>query len=196
MNKSKELKFEAQKLRERIGIAISFLFKELQDENQTVELGKHEFQLEEQDEVVKDIYLEYSEEHDQHMMYATCIDNQDEEWYYLTSTIFNIDHSLQLLETLEAIKAERNKDGAILIPVVYHRLYDKQTGRYMATGYNAPTAKDLAEEYRSYKLGDATNEEEDIEIFTNATVDELFDMMKADEFEIETSEEPFEEQED
>ena len=48
---------------------------------------------------------------------------------------------------------------------VYYRLYDKQTGGYLATGYNSTSLDELIEDYFEYKSNDL--EYEDIEKINN-----------------------------
>lgn len=74
---------------------------------------------------------------------------------------------------------------------MYYRLYDKQTGRYMATGYNAKSKTELINDYISYKSEGM--EDEDIEELKNDTVDDVISFIEADEFTIEESEEKFDE---
>lgn len=71
---------------------------------------------------------------------------------------------------------------------MFYRLYDKQTGGYMATGLNTTSHDELAEEYVSYKSLDVDDEEDGYE---NLSTEEVIDRIKGDDFEIEESEEPF-----
>lgn len=70
----------------------------------------------------------------------------------------------------------------------FFRLYDRQTGRYMATGYNTESAEELAKEYRSY-LGDLDHE--DRKLLKAMSTEEVFSMITTNDFIIERSETPF-----
>jgi hypothetical protein len=74
----------------------------------------------------------------------------------------------------------------------YYRLYDNQTGCYMATGYNAESFKDLREQYISYKSVDLDEEEEDLNSLSDKDIE---GRIKDDDFVIEISETPFREEE-
>lgn len=76
---------------------------------------------------------------------------------------------------------------------MYYRLFDQQTGCYLATGYNAEGFKDLAEQYASYKSIDAEDEEEFRQHFASLTEEDQRNYISSDEFEIEESEKQFEE---
>jgi len=74
---------------------------------------------------------------------------------------------------------------------MYYRLYDTQCNRYMATGCNTRSKKELVEHYLSYKSVDF--EEEDILHYSKLPIKELITMIESDEFEIEKSKTKFEE---
>lgn len=80
----------------------------------------------------------------------------------------------------------------------YYRLLCLQGTGYMATGYNTTSEKELTEHYASYKsndwddTGDESNETMH-EIWDKMTLEEKIDFIRNDEFEIETSNEPFDE---
>lgn len=68
---------------------------------------------------------------------------------------------------------------------MFYRLYDTQTGCYMATGYNASSKEELKNDFISYKQGDAQDEFlEDVDII---------DTILSDDFIIEESDIPFDE---
>lgn len=74
-----------------------------------------------------------------------------------------------------------------------YRLWDQQCGRYMATGYNASSKKQLAEEYASYKSNDWDNGDEEEgeetmkEIWDKMSIKDKMDFIRDDEFDIERS---------
>jgi hypothetical protein len=76
---------------------------------------------------------------------------------------------------------------------MYYRLYDNQTGRIMATGNNAKSKKDLAEQYVSYKSIDANIDglEDDFITLSKMPVNEVMEIIKGDDFEIEKSKRKF-----
>jgi len=76
---------------------------------------------------------------------------------------------------------------------MYYRLYDNQTNRFMATGYNSESEQELADEYLEYIAPDIEEDEED-EI-KNLSVDEVMDLIRGNEFYIESSEFSFDEDE-
>lgn len=81
----------------------------------------------------------------------------------------------------------------------YYRLYDTQTGRYMATGYNTTSPAELCDHYQSYKSNDwDNNDEEDNmhKIWEALSEKEKFSFIRQDEFDIEESDKPFEEEEE
>lgn len=76
---------------------------------------------------------------------------------------------------------------------MYYRLYDTQVGRYMATGYNTTSIKELADEYASYKSidwNDGIEEgEETMEVkWARMSEDEKEAFIREDSFDIELSE--------
>ena len=72
-----------------------------------------------------------------------------------------------------------------------YRLWDKQCGRYMATGYNASSKKELADDYASYKSNDWDDYEEEEDnmhaIWDKMSIKDKMDFIRDDEFEIERS---------
>jgi len=76
---------------------------------------------------------------------------------------------------------------------MYYKLYDKQTGRDMATGFNATSKKQLSQEYADYKSID--EEDEDKNFFDSASTEQILDRIRRDEFDIETSNRKFKETE-
>lgn len=79
----------------------------------------------------------------------------------------------------------------------YYRLLCLQGTGYMATGYNTKNEEELTEHYASYKSNDWCEGEEGEEtmqdIWDKMTVEERINFIKNDEFEIETSEIAFNE---
>ena len=73
---------------------------------------------------------------------------------------------------------------------MYYRLYDTQTGRYMATGYNCDLSG-LIDQYKSYISIDW--DEEDEEFFATANNEQILSAMRINGFDIEESEIPFSE---
>lgn len=72
-----------------------------------------------------------------------------------------------------------------------YRLYDNQCGRYMATGYNTTSKKQLADHYASYKSNDWDNgdieegEETMWEIWDRMSINDKIDFIRNDDFTIE-----------
>jgi hypothetical protein len=77
---------------------------------------------------------------------------------------------------------------------MYYRLYDTQTGCYLATGYNDKSKKDLKESYLSYKSVDWDSEETEAH-YKNLTTREIFTQIAEDDFVIEESKIKFDESE-
>lgn len=82
--------------------------------------------------------------------------------------------------------------------MTYYRLWDKQCGRFMATGYNASTKQELFDDYQSYKSNDwdETETESDKgmhDLWKTMTDEQKMDEIRADEFDIEKSEGKFDE---
>ena len=75
---------------------------------------------------------------------------------------------------------------------MYYRLFDKQCGRYMATGYNSGSLSELIEEYIYYMSSDI----DDLRDYSKLSTQEMFELIQSDEFEIDSSENMFEEYED
>ena len=82
----------------------------------------------------------------------------------------------------------------------YYRLLCLQGTGYMATGYNTNTYEELAEAYGSYKSNDWDYDDKDNEdeegmmtIWNKMTLKEKIDFIRNDEFEIEQSTLPFNE---
>ena len=71
-----------------------------------------------------------------------------------------------------------------------YRLWDQQCGRYMATGYNASTKKELTDDYASYKSNDwddtgDEDEESMHELWSKMSIKDKMDFIRDDEFTIE-----------
>lgn len=73
----------------------------------------------------------------------------------------------------------------------FYRLYDRQCQRYMATGYNAKSEADLVEAYWSYKSCDWEDDETE-NYYRGLSINEAINFIKDDEFEIEISNNKFE----
>lgn len=73
----------------------------------------------------------------------------------------------------------------------YFRLFDKQTGRYLRTGYNSTSIKRLRTDFVEYKSIDF-EDKDDEQFFIDMSDDELIEFIKTDGFEIEESETKFE----
>ena len=80
-------------------------------------------------------------------------------------------------------------------PKKYYRLLCLQGTGYMATGYNATSLEELAEDYASYKSNDWEEDGDDgmLPIWKKMTLEEKIDHIRDDEFEIEESDKPFDE---
>ena len=76
-----------------------------------------------------------------------------------------------------------------LLRRTYYRLYDRQTGRYMSTGYNAESMQDLREQYISYISIDT--EDKYLTLLGECTDQEFAKHVNANEFTIERSNTPF-----
>ncbi len=90
-----------------------------------------------------------------------------------------------------------NSEGKIMDidPPKYFRLYDKQTHRYMGTGYNAESMNELFDDYAGYKSND-WDESEQLKAWNDEmNYNEKIDFIYSDEFNIETSDTPFPEDE-
>jgi len=74
---------------------------------------------------------------------------------------------------------------------MYYRLFDTQTGRYMATGYNTESEKHLADAYVEYKCEGLDDEDETI--LRNWSQEMVIKYIEVDDFIIERSEVPFDE---
>lgn len=72
---------------------------------------------------------------------------------------------------------------------MYYRLWDLQTSRYMATGYNCGL-KELREQYRSYISIDSDDEE--LIQYDKLSDEEVLNYIRNNEFDIDDSELPFE----
>ena len=77
---------------------------------------------------------------------------------------------------------------------MFYRLYDTQTGCYMATGYNDKSKKELKASYISYKSNDLDDEDE--KMLKNASAKDVMSLIEADEFVIEKSKKRFPEADD
>lgn len=70
-----------------------------------------------------------------------------------------------------------------------YRLWDRQCGRYMATGYNASSLKELTEGYADYKSNDWDNhddeEESMFDIWNRMSMKDKLNFIRDDEFDIE-----------
>jgi len=75
---------------------------------------------------------------------------------------------------------------------MFYRLFDKQTGRYMATGYNSTSLNELIESYSDY-FGESDWDDEDLEIFNNLSKSDKLKQIESNEFVIEKSKRKFEE---
>lgn len=75
----------------------------------------------------------------------------------------------------------------------YYRLWDKQCGRYMATGYNAKGKADLCEQYADYKSNDwddcdcEDGEDTMFDIWNKMSMKAKLSFIKDDDFDIESS---------
>jgi len=78
--------------------------------------------------------------------------------------------------------------------MTYYRLYDNQCSRYMASGYNAESKKELFEDYADYKGNDWDNDDEDnMRAYWDSLSDEQkMNFIRDDEFDIEESQTKFE----
>lgn len=76
---------------------------------------------------------------------------------------------------------------------MYYRLYDKQTGAYLATGYNSESLENLENDYISYKEIDDSEEDPIKEIIKKHGIVEV---LKMDDFIVESSEIKFDEIDD
>lgn len=74
--------------------------------------------------------------------------------------------------------------------MIYYRLFDTQTGRYMGTGYNTKSKIKLINEYLEYKKVDLDNE--DFEFINKMNINQLINMILIDGFIIEKSSHKFE----
>ena len=74
---------------------------------------------------------------------------------------------------------------------MYYRLLDTQTGRYMATGYNAKGKKSLVKAYVEYKCEGLDDEAETI--LRSWSKDDVIKYIEVDDFIIEKSKIPFDE---
>jgi hypothetical protein len=74
---------------------------------------------------------------------------------------------------------------------MYYRLWDRQCNRFMATGYNAKSKRELTEDYASYKSNDWENddyedeEETMFDIWNKMSMADKLDFIRDDEFDIE-----------
>lgn len=102
-------------------------------------------------------------------------------------------NKMDLKRTIKKIVLEEIKKSKRNIFETYYRLYDTQTGRYMATGYNATSEEDLINQFKSYASADS--EPEDEEYFEKATTKQMLSVIKSYGFDIEKSETPFSEDE-
>ena len=102
-------------------------------------------------------------------------------------------NKMNLKRTIRKIVLEEIRKSKRNISETYYRLYDTQTGRYMATGYNATSEEDLIDQFKSYASVDF--EPEDEEYFEKATTNEILSAIESYGFDIEKSETPFSEDE-
>ena len=77
---------------------------------------------------------------------------------------------------------------------MYYRLYDIQTNRCMATGYNAKSEQELTDDYKEYISGDC-GDDDDLEEIECMGVDTVMDLIRGNEFIIEKNDIPFDENE-
>jgi len=75
---------------------------------------------------------------------------------------------------------------------MYYRLYDEQTGRYMGTGYNAESKKELIEDYIGYKSIDW--DKDTVEYYKSLSEKAMISIIEDDEFVIEKSKTKFKEE--
>ena len=70
-----------------------------------------------------------------------------------------------------------------------YRLWDNQCGRYMATGYNASSKKELVEDYADYKSNDWDDDDYESmhELWGKMSIKDKMDFIRDDEFEIQRS---------
>ena len=73
---------------------------------------------------------------------------------------------------------------------MYYRLFDKQTGRYMSTGYNVTSKKELKNDILSYVSVDTDKEE--MKKLGELKVEDIANIM---DFEIENQKNKFDEEE-
>ena len=76
---------------------------------------------------------------------------------------------------------------------MYYRLFDIQCQRVMATGHNSTTLKELIKNWLEYKSNDWDEETE--KNYRNLNQKEIVELIVEDDFEIEKSKIPFEEEE-
>jgi hypothetical protein len=74
---------------------------------------------------------------------------------------------------------------------MYYRLFDRQTGCLMATGYNDKSKKQLSESYLSYKSVDIEDGDEDF--YKKLSTKEIINLIEQDEFTVEKSKNKFSE---
>jgi len=72
---------------------------------------------------------------------------------------------------------------------IYYRLFDAQVGRFMATGYNATSKAQLAEEYKDYVL--AEGDDADAQMFEGLSVEAIIHLIQENEFLIEKNHKKF-----
>lgn len=75
---------------------------------------------------------------------------------------------------------------------MYYRLYDEQTGRYMGTGYNTESKKELIEDYISYKSIDW--DKDTMDYYKSLSEQAMIAIIEDDEFTIEESKTKFTEE--
>jgi len=72
---------------------------------------------------------------------------------------------------------------------MFYRLFDKQCDRYMTTGYNSGSLSELIEEYISFTCFYEGDESD----YSKFSTKEMINIIQSDEFEIDSSENMFEE---
>lgn len=77
--------------------------------------------------------------------------------------------------------------------MTYYRLYCRQNGNYMGTGYNTTSKEELFGHYASYKSNDWDEDEQLAHWNERMTDGEKWDFILDDEFDIEESDTLFEE---
>ena len=77
---------------------------------------------------------------------------------------------------------------------MYYRIFDEQTNRYLATGYNESLV-DMLDSYCSYVYNDGSTEEDWKRHWNNMSTQQQLDYIQTNDFVVEMSEIPFEDYE-